>query len=181
MEIKINGFGEVSKEVKYNVYDVQLPYVFNKIKSAILEHIPSVMIEHVGSSSVPGIGGRNVVDMAIPVEEERHNEINSRLKRLGFQNSPFEHYLPLLVGSVIWQGNNYDILLYVIEPNNKIYKDWISFRDYMRNHPDDAKKYDELKHAIVIGGNNKNDAYQDAKAPFLQKMNDRIKESTILK
>ncbi len=173
--MKINSFGEGSDTTEYHPYDSQLPQVFEDIKSLINNTIPSVPVEHIGSSSIPGVGGRNVLDIAIPALTQKHEAIRSKLKEMGFEDSPFPHYLPLLVASTTFEEKEYFILLYVVSSDNETYKNWISFRNHMRTHPDDAKEYDNTKKQVINEGYTRGDLYQNAKAPFIQKISAKIK------
>src|SRR5262249_42926304 len=123
----IKSISTLSDTTDYHPYDANLPAVFNEIKHLIQQVLPNIQVEHVGSSSIPGVGGRNVIDMVIPAVDPEQMAIKHHLYALGFQDSPFQHFLPLLVGAVAWQGNDYSILLYVIPPNLDIYKGWITF------------------------------------------------------
>jgi GrpB-like predicted nucleotidyltransferase (UPF0157 family) len=173
--LRIGSFGDGMAQAEYHPYDDQLPAIFTEIKKLVRQHLTEVLVEHVGSSSVPGIGGRNVLDIAVITSEDQHDHAKNVLKDLGFQDSPFPHYLPLLVASTTWRTKKYFILLYLVSPENQTLKDWIRFRDYMREHPEDAKQYDAVKQAVVAQGTIDGDEYQDAKSPFLQEMLARIK------
>lgn len=94
---------------------------------------------------------------------------------MGFEDSPFPHYLPLLVASTTFEEKEYFILLYVVSSDNETYKNWISFRNHMRTHPDDAKEYDNTKKQVINEGYTRGDLYQNAKAPFIQKISAKIK------
>lgn len=172
--IEIGPFGPSADTTGYQPYDTALPAVFAGIKSIILEAMPDASVEHVGSSSIPGVGGRNVVDIALPCALEVHDAIRIRLKALGFEDSPFPHYLPLLVASAHSNGRNYPILLYVIDPNDIIYRQWVQFRDYMRLHPEDAQAYDEVKRRAVADGHGEDGSYQEAKTPFIVSLMGKI-------
>ena len=174
--IKFNSFGAGSDNTEYHPYDDELPKIFEEIKTIVLQEFPDVSVEHIGSSSIPGMGGRNVLDIAIPSPEGKHEAITKKLKQLGFENSPFPHYLPLLVATTTWNQKKYFILLYVLSPENPTFKDWLAFRNYMRQNPNDAKAYNEVKKQAIKEGNTRGDSYQNAKSPFLQDMLAKIKK-----
>lgn len=175
-KIEIVPFGPSADSTGYQPYDAALPEVFMGVKSIILETIPDASVEHVGSSSIPGVGGRNVIDIAVPCALEMHDAIRIRLRSLGFEDSPFPHYLPLLVASAHSNGRNYPVLLYVIDPQDKIYRQWVQFRDYMRLHPEDAQAYDEVKRQAIADGHGEDGSYQEAKTPFIIGLMDKIQE-----
>jgi GrpB-like predicted nucleotidyltransferase (UPF0157 family) len=73
----------------------------------------------------------------------------------------------LLVGQIDHQNENYQILLYVISPESSVLADWLSFRDYMRGHPEDARAYCAAKQEAVAKAETGGVDYQEAKTPFL--------------
>src|SRR5258705_6139182 len=156
-----------SDAVDYHPYDINLSAVFEQIKNIVQQTLPGIQVEHVGSSSIPGVGGRNVIDIAIPTIDPDQTSIKDQLQALGFQDAPFRHFLPILIGSVSHQSKEYAILLYVLSPDLDVYKDWIIFRDFMRTHPDDAHAYDQVKQETIAAGKTNGGKYKQAKTPFL--------------
>ena len=163
--------------VQYHEYDPQLPSVFEKLKRLIESATGASGIEHVGSSSIPGVGGRNVLDVAMPVAQEDQHKVKQALLGLGFEDAPFPHYLPLLVGQLTHKGNAYPILLYVVAPEAPVLKDWIEFRDHMRAHTEAARAYDATKRDAVANGKVIGDDYQDAKTPFIVGIVEQLRRS----
>jgi len=153
--------------VQYHAYDPRLPGVFERVKLLIQSAAGPIRVEHIGSSSIPGVGGRNVLDIAIPAAEAKQPEIRRALYELGFEDSPFPHYLPLLVGEVAHESNAYQLLLYLVAPESSVFGAWLKFRDYMRAHSDEARAYDATKREAIAKGQVKGDDYQRAKDPFL--------------
>lgn len=174
---EIKNLNEVIKNTTYTPYDTNLPDVFNQIKQIIQNKLPDVDVEHVGSSSITGIGGRNAIDIAIPADEIEHESIKSKLYEIGFNDSPWQHYIPLLVGTIDYQNKNYKILLYVISPESPVFKGWIMYRNYMRKHPEDAKQYDQVKQDVINSGSTATNDYQRDKTPFILSMIKKIQES----
>src|SRR5258706_1975255 len=166
-----------SNAAEYHPYDTNLSAVFEQIKNIIQQPLPGIQVEHVGSSSIPGVGGRNVIDIAIPTIDLDQTSIKDQLKALGFQDAPFRHFLPILIGSVSHQSKEYAILLYVLSLDLDVYKDWIIFRDFMRTHPDDAHAYDQVKQETIAAGKINGANYQQAKTPFLVSTMKKIKMS----
>ena len=116
--------------VQYQAYDPRLPAVFETVKQLIQAAASAVPVEHIGSSAIPGVGGRNVLDIAIPMAESAHPTVRDALLDLGFEEAPFPHYLPLLVGQIAHEEKIYPILLYLVEPDADVFAEWIRFRDY---------------------------------------------------
>ena len=167
-----------SDSMEYHPYDTNLPIVFAELRRLLQEELPTLQIEHVGSSSIPGVGGRNAIDIVILAAEANQADIKQHLYDLGFEDSPFRHFLPLLVGAIVFQNNDYPILLYVLSPDSDVYRGWITFRDYLRAHPEDAQEYNTLKQQIIAAGNIEGRHYQQAKTPFLISMMAKIQRNT---
>ena len=163
----VAGTDEGPYTVQCHPYDTKLAAVFEEVKRLAQDAAGPVTVEHVGSTSIPGVGGRNALDVAIPIEESRQPAVRSALYQIGFEDSPFPHYLPLLVGRLAYQDTEYPILLYVVSPESKVYQGWIEFRDHMRSHAADAEAYDAVKRQSLAAGNVDGERYQDAKTPFL--------------
>ena len=161
--------------VTYQVYDPEFPAVFLKIKKLIQDVAGPIVVEHFGSSSIPGLGGRGALDIAIPTPESEHSYLKQLLYGIGFQDSPFPHYLPLLVGCLNHMQRNYAILLYLVLPESKVYTDWLKFRCHMLNNPEDALAYDDVKRQTIARGDTQGEHYQEAKLPFLTAIADKLK------
>jgi len=160
--------------VQYHPYDAQLPTVFSLVKSIIQKEIPGIEVEHIGSSAIPGTGGKNMIDLVIPSEEVDQTKIRGKLHDLGFQESPYPQFGPVLNGSIVYQKNEYMLNLYVMSSISDSYQKWISFRDYMLKHPEDAKAYDQLKQKIVVGKRIGYREYQQVKTTFLNSIMQKI-------
>src|SRR5262249_33094824 len=163
-----------SDQVAYQPYNPELPAVFEAIKALIRSELPDIPVEHVGSTSIPGVGGRNVLDVVIAAAASQQPAIRQRLYALGFGDSSFRHFLPVLTGSLTAHGHDYPILLYVVEPDSEIYRGWLAFRDYLRAHPEAAQTYDGLKRQVAGHGAIDGQQYQQAKTPFLTALRAKI-------
>lgn len=161
--------------VQYLPYDSALSVAFEEVKRLVQSVAGAILVEHVGSSSVPGLGGRNALDVAIPLAEEAQPTVRSHLYELGFQDSPFPHYLPLLVGRLSYRNTQYPVLLYLVSPQASVYRDWLTFRDYMRSQTADAFAYDAVKRQVAAPGA-EGERYQEAKGPFLAAVSDKIRD-----
>ena len=161
--------------VQYHEYDPQLPFVFESVRR-LIQSATGESVEHVGSSSIPEVGGRNVLDIALPVMEDNQSKAKEALYNLGFEDSPFPHYLPLLVGQIAYESKNYQILLYVAAPKSSVLRDWIEFRDYMRSHPEEAQSYDAAKREAIASGQVAGDDYQEAKTPFINTIAEKLRQ-----
>lgn len=167
--VKIQGVFK-GGPISYEDYDTDYPHVFAEIAKTIQAALPSVQVEHVGSTSVPGLGGRRVLDIVIPAEQVSHDEIVSRLLGIGFIKSPLTHIQPMLTGLVQYNGKDYPILLYVLPEDSDMYRGWITFRIYMKQHPEEVQHYADVKKRAIAEGKTHGWAYQQAKTPYLESL-----------
>ena len=58
----------------------------------------------------------------------------------------------------------------MLEITSKRWKNHILFRDYLREHPNKAKLYSELKWQLVQKYKHNREAYTDGKAPFIKEI-----------
>lgn len=126
-------------------------------------------IEHVGSTSVPGLGAKPVIDIMIGVDSlvraearvpalagagyEYVPEYQAQLPDRRYFRKPFQrprtHHLHIVVlGTPFWQEH-------------------ILFRDYLRDHPDVACQYFELKQTLAAECAINGTDYTESKSPFI--------------
>lgn len=133
-------------------YDEEWPVEFEKEKK-ILEGILKgfdVQIEHVGSTSIPGLSAKPIIDIAIGVKDEKTLfEIEPVMAEAGYdilndyetkgeilaRKGPPEcrtHYIHMqLIGSEYWD-------------------EFMYFRRYLLDHPEEIKRYEELKKDLSV-------------------------------
>ncbi len=65
-----------------------------------------------------------------------------------------------------WMKHN----LYVCSKDSAVLREHLIFRDYLRNHPETAKEYAELKQLLVERDRHNQDAYVAGKTVFVQEV-----------
>lgn len=146
-------------KVKILPYDKEAPKIFDDFKKFLKGIIPyeiEIEIEHIGSTAVPGLGGKNVIDVMIITEKENHEKLfaSGEYKYKGKERHMHIH--------ITYQGSNEHV-------------DKILFRDYLRNHPEEAKKYYELKKKWSIETENRQ-KYTELKIEYIRKILKKAKE-----
>lgn len=128
----------------------------------------ALSIEHVGSTSIPGLSAKPIVDIAVAVKHKGTlkslipffsdngydvmDSIETTGEILVRKGSPQlrTHYIHIeVIGSTFW--NNH-----------------IIFRDYLLEHPDVVKKYEQLKQKISEKYKDERKKYTAAKNAFIQ-------------
>jgi 5-(carboxyamino)imidazole ribonucleotide synthase len=116
---------------------------------------PDLAIEHIGSTAVPGLPGKGVVDLAIATEPDDVPRVAALLTDLGFGPQPgpdpWPSTRPMLVGSMLWDGEAFRIHLHVQPGPEELARD-VAFRDALRADPELTRRYAALKSGIVEGG-----------------------------
>ncbi len=139
--------GSDSKDkVKYKVevvpYNPNWPKMFEEEAKLLRQKLTANIIDihHVGSTSVPGLNAKPVIDI-IAVVKDAPSTIKA-LESIGYEykgeyNIPF-HF------SFSKKGKP-KIHLHMFEADNPEIELNLSFRDYLRTHPEAIKEYAELK------------------------------------
>lgn len=125
-------------------------------------------IEHVGSTSIPGMMAKPIIDIAVGIDSfaDFNADFISKLEEIGYEYVPkleFPNRRFFRRGQ--WGAGTHH--LHVYELTSDDWKKIICFRDYLRNHPEVAMEYMNLKQLLVEGGIGR-EAYTNRKGPFIQ-------------
>ncbi|AIQ51928.1 GrpB family protein [Paenibacillus sp. FSL R7-0331] len=152
-------------------YDPSWTGTYAKLREFVLPVLEDIIvsIEHVGSTSVPGLAAKPIIDMdvVVPAQEDVSIAIE-RLATLGYVHEGDlgiegrEAFIP--PSDVIWHH------LYVCTVDSAEYKRHILFRDYMRGHPEEGKRYSDLKIELAEQFKKDRAAYSNAKSYFVNEI-----------
>jgi GrpB-like predicted nucleotidyltransferase (UPF0157 family) len=149
-------------------YDPEWPQLFSELGAALRDALGDVAqrIDHIGSTSVPGLEAKPIVDVQIsvasfeplddfriPLEGMRlvYRADNPDLSKRYFRESPGTRRTHVHVRCAGSFSEQLALL----------------FRDYMRAHPGDARRYGEIKRRVAEDHAHDRRAYNDAKAGFI--------------
>ena len=149
-------------------YDAEWPERFSKLGAALREVLgeTALRIDHIGATSIPGLDAKPIIDIQISVAS--------------FE--PLDAYrIPIESLGYVFRPNNPDLTKRYFrespgERRTHIHMrrsgSWteqfaLLFRDYMRTHEEDAKRYAELKYRLAEKYQEDRRSYTDAKAPFI--------------
>jgi putative glutamine amidotransferase len=151
-------------------YDPSWPLRFEEEAARILDVLGdvAVRIDHVGSTSVPGLVAKPVVDVqvAVPslVPRDRYVE---PLTRLGYRwvadplSDEHEYFSRDEGGERAFQ-------IHVCRSGGGWERRHLAFRDWLREHPDDAAAYGRLKQDLARRHPRDIYGYIDGKTPFIR-------------
>jgi len=144
---------------------------FKEIESTIkdlLAGYPVKRISHIGSTAIQGIWAKNIVDVLVEISKEADMEGAARiLEQNGFIRMSEEKGRISLNKGYTKEGfadKVYHIHLRYTGDNDELY-----FRDYLNEHPQIAKEYEELKLELWKKYEHNRDAYTEAKTGFIHK------------
>lgn len=137
-------------------------------------HVEDMKIYHIGSTSIHGLRAKPIIDILLEIptdlsmdhvkqiltdhgyicmsEGDGRKSFNRGYTENGFAEKVFHLHLR-------YQGDH----------------DELYFRDYMNEHAETAKQYEELKLSLWKQYEHDRDAYTDAKAPFVKRWTERAK------
>lgn len=118
---------------------------FEKEKDRISKVVKNAEIHHIGSTAVPGLGGKGIIDIMLGINSWKDlDSIVEKLKGIGFK-----HIHPKEGGRVflsrIGSTKLGDTHIHIVKKGGKVYKEILSFRDYLKNYKKEAKNYFNLK------------------------------------
>ena len=165
--------GPVVEDVEIHPYDPAWPALYERLAADLRDALgPAVLaLDHVGSTSVPGLAAKPVIDIDLTVAD----------------NDDEDAYVPLLaplgywlcVREPAWYGHRAARLdeprvnLHVWAPDSPEVVRHQLFRDWLRTHDDDRRRYEEAKRAAVPGGGSTMD-YNARKQPVVREIYARV-------
>lgn len=161
----------------YYPYDPVFPDLFEIERSRLQEYLDHpYQIEHIGSTAVPGLGGKGVIDMCIIAPQNEHNKIFEILESAGYTKRP--DFTPKMhVSHTLYKrdyaGNNRKYHMQVLHPDSEQFMKLVKFRNHLRSHPEDVKKYDEVKKRAAQEADQDKDIYIKIKSPVIEEILDR--------
>ncbi|MGX1194929.1 GrpB family protein [Metabacillus sp. SLBN-84] len=160
----------MDKEMIIEEYNIDWARQFEqekiKLKEILRDRVES--IEHIGSTAVEGLGAKPVIDIAAGVNNlETVSKFIEPLKQIEYEfvyHKEFPERRFFRKGQ--WRAGTHHLHFYEFEGEH--WKNQLLFRDYLRENPDDARKYHDLK--VYLANKYRFDrvAYTENKASFIQ-------------
>ncbi len=151
-------------------YDPAWPVLFERERGLIEAALADLVaaIEHVGSTAVPGLGAKPVIDIMIGVRNLADGEKCVRpLEELGYEyrgeaGIPGRLYFRRLT------GGRRSHQIHMVEHGGDFWRRHRLFRDYLREHREEAKAYHELKVRLAERFGTDRLGYNEAKTEFIE-------------
>lgn len=144
----------------------------NRIATALDEY--AVRIEHVGSTAIPRVAAKPVIDIQVSVGQLHPiNRYASPLQQLGYRHRshPDDAFCPFFHRPSAWPHTHH---IHAVEAGSKQERHTLAFRDYLRDNPPMAEKYEELKLSLAerysMADISSRHAYAEAKGDFIERI-----------
>lgn len=155
-------------------YSEELPAQF-EVKAEQIRRVlgEEAAIEHVGSSAV-GIGGKNIIDILVGVKNIR--EAADKLIAAGYFEGNDSHEDRIFLASRQEETQAGDTHIHVCDIDSQTFRDFLTLRDYLRTHPDDAIAYEQKKHVFSEQAQHDRKTYKRLKAAYVSELLERAKK-----
>jgi GrpB-like predicted nucleotidyltransferase (UPF0157 family) len=160
-------------------YDPGWPGAFSAEQDRIAAALGvlAVRIDHNGSTSVPGLAAKPVIDIQISVRSLADIDTYAAgLRLLGYVHVPHpdDAFCVFFHKPPEWPHTHH---VHVVQSGGAEERRTIAFRDYLRNHPDVARAYEDLKRTLAAQHSARDfasrQAYADAKTAFVTDITER--------
>jgi len=173
--------------IEISSYSNNWPNLFEKEKRLITTTLKGGMfsrIEHFGSTSVPGLSAKDTIDilMEVDFEDEKNRELINLMKSLSYefnwQNEDSQPHMVFVKGYNVSSPKEQTFHIHAGPKDHPVW-DRILFRDYLIDHPETAKEYEQLKLKLAVEFRHERVAYRIAKTEFVKEITDRAKQSLL--
>ena len=150
-------------------YDPEWPSRFRQIVSELEPLLADLhpVFHHVGSTSVPGLAAKPKIDLhAAFANADPLADAIERVQSLGAFIFHGDKYKQQTWTFTSGKGSH-GARLYLCSTDNAVLRDRITFRDYLRSHPERAKAYAALKLKLMGEANDDWDYYTGGKSDFV--------------
>ena len=132
----------------------------------------AVRVDHVGSTAVPGLAAKPVIDIQVSVRVLHPLEPHLRpLRELGYTHVPHpdDATYPFLHRPADWPHSHH---VHLCEAGGREERRHLAFRDYLREHVEEAAAYADLKRRLAAAFSaasfESRNAYAEAKSGFIE-------------
>jgi GrpB-like predicted nucleotidyltransferase (UPF0157 family) len=159
-------------------YDPAWPGLYEEEKRLVLEAVGDkiISLDHIGSTSVPHLSAKPVIDIIAGVVDKMTADkiIEAMLPQRYTHISPSDN--PDWFYCICRAGKGVRFHLHLVRYGSQFHQKHILFRDWLRTHPDDARKYYELKLDLAKKYRHDTIAYADAKTDFINCIVEKAKK-----
>ena len=162
-----------TKRVIVLPYDEAWKADFEAIKREIESAVGDLIIgiEHVGSTSVEGLSAKPCIDMDIVIKDYSvFEEVTRKLETIGYFHQGDFGIKEREAFGFTDKPHLKNHHLYVCPQHSEELRRHITFRDFLRNHPEAVRQYSEVKEKAAQLFPEDIDQYMQYKAPCIEEL-----------
>jgi len=134
----------------------------------------ALRIDHHGSTAIPGLSAKPIIDIQVSVATlQPRSTYSAHLEALGDVHVPHpdDSFCPFFHRPIQWPHSHH---VHVVERGGCEERRTLAFRDYLRDHADVARGYDDLKRTVaaqmVATDPESRERYARAKTNFIERV-----------
>jgi GrpB-like predicted nucleotidyltransferase (UPF0157 family) len=170
----------IREEVSLAAYDPRWPDLYRLEALSLRRKLPKsivVRIEHFGSTAVPGLAAKPIIDLLVEVTSlaETRKQVVPLLEAEGydyFWRTDVSPAYPWFIKRDSRGRRTHHI--HMVEANSKLWER-LYFRDYLRDFPEEAKKYAELKQLLAEKYAHDRMGYTAGKAEYVMAITEKAR------
>jgi len=161
-------------------YNPSWPVFYEKEKESVLAAIGELVvnIDHIGSTAVPRLSAKPIIDIMVGLRGPSDSEACLPLLReLGYDDvtpEPEEDDWYYCLGKSV---HSIKYHLHLVKAGSQFQARHILFRDHLRTHDDDARRYQVLKERLAFEYRDMREEYTNAKSEFIESIIDKARKS----
>ncbi|MBW4543251.1 MAG: GrpB family protein [Symplocastrum torsivum CPER-KK1] len=174
--------GGLRDEVEIVESDPYWSILFEQESTRILNALGSdkvIAIEHFGSTAVPGLAAKPIIDLMVGVHSlEAAQSLIPLLKALEYvywRDDPRPGRMFFVKGMPPY-GLRRTHHVHVVEAYGEFWERLL-FHDYLRSHPEEAKRYEVLKRDLAVRFRTDREGYTKGKSAYIQIVMEKARRS----
>jgi len=170
----------MKKEFPIVKYDPNFKLYFEREYNRLAKNFGKFFkIYHIGSTAVPNLGGKNILDILLlsPTKKDAKRACK-KMMLIGYTNPPNtgDKFRILFKRDMSYKNKKIRVHVHLMWKTSDRYKNYIIFRDYLRTHPKEVKKYYNLKKFWWEKANHDRKKYTKMKAGYVVSVINKAKK-----
>jgi GrpB-like predicted nucleotidyltransferase (UPF0157 family) len=171
----------IQDEILIVPYNPEWPELFVREAGFLRAKLPlSIVrrIEHFGSTAVPGLAAKPIIDLLVEVTSltQTKQEIVPILQSLGYEyfwrfdcKPPYAWFIKRNPQGIRTHH------IHMVESDSVMWER-LYFRDYLREFPEEARQYEQLKYSLSQKYRHDHIGYTNGKTEFVRSLTERAKQ-----
>ena len=136
----------------------------------------AIDIQHIGSTAIDNIKAKPIIDIVVGIQNfNEFTGLKEKLAQKEYFYRPFKDDDEILIKGNMKEETRTHYIHVVIYGSNE-WNNQLNFRDYMNNHINEAKNYENLKIELQKVNQNNRLNYQEGKREYIEEILKKAKE-----